>query len=75
MENSGFYDYVGVAKVGLKQGVMRSAIKYKLGNYIYGVIQVWLFHVILILRSRITCLLKVYKNIFIVLGIKIGFLL
>lgn len=40
MENSEFYDYVGVAKVGLKQGVMRSPIKYKLGNYIYGVIQV-----------------------------------
>lgn len=40
MENSEFYDYVRVAKVGLKLGVMRSAIKYKLGNYIYGVIQV-----------------------------------
>lgn len=40
MENSEFYDYVGVVKDSVKQGVMRSTIKYKLGNYIYGVIQV-----------------------------------
>lgn len=40
MENSEFYDYVGVAKDSVKQGVMRSAIKYKLGNCTYGVIQV-----------------------------------
>lgn len=39
METSEFYDYVGVAKDSVKQGIMRSAVIIN-WEIIYGVIQV-----------------------------------